>query len=202
VTVGTDQIDACSIDYCTRRRVARGWCNLHWRRWRKHGDPEGGGRHYSSPEESFVARTERIGDCLVWTGSRNGDGYGTISWGGSNRGAHRYAWEREHGPIPEGMKVDHKCWNRACVEISHLRLATHAQNLGNRAGANSNSVSGIRGVREEPSGVYAARIDRGGVRYASRHASKSDAIAWLERAKEDLYGPFGGRLVNPERAAQ
>lgn len=29
----------CSIDQCESSVVARGWCNLHWKRWRNHGDP-------------------------------------------------------------------------------------------------------------------------------------------------------------------
>ncbi len=29
----------CSLDGCDRPHVARGWCGLHWRRWKKEGDP-------------------------------------------------------------------------------------------------------------------------------------------------------------------
>lgn len=30
---------ACAIDGCTRPHFARGWCNTHYYRWRRHGDP-------------------------------------------------------------------------------------------------------------------------------------------------------------------
>lgn len=29
----------CSFDGCTDPHYARGWCNKHWTRWKKHGDP-------------------------------------------------------------------------------------------------------------------------------------------------------------------
>lgn len=29
----------CSIEGCERAVVARGWCQTHWRRWRRNGDP-------------------------------------------------------------------------------------------------------------------------------------------------------------------
>lgn len=45
---GTDMAERnCSIDGCERRVVGRGWCKLHWTRWRKHGDP-----NYVRPERA------------------------------------------------------------------------------------------------------------------------------------------------------
>ena len=29
----------CTIAGCTSPHEARGWCEKHWKRWRKHGDP-------------------------------------------------------------------------------------------------------------------------------------------------------------------
>jgi hypothetical protein len=37
---------------------------------------------------------------------------------------HRYCWELEVGPIPDGMEIDHQCRNRACCNIDHLRVVT------------------------------------------------------------------------------
>ena len=42
--------------------------------------------------------------------------------------AHRWTWEQANGPIPRGMVVMHICDNPPCVELSHLRLGTHAEN--------------------------------------------------------------------------
>src|SRR5699024_11332791 len=98
-------------------QLRRGLCIMHYRRWQKHGDPLGGGERYATPEEAFLARTEPIvGDpgCLIWTGVLDGSGYGRLRVNGRPVRAHRYAWEREHGPIPDGMFIDHTCWQRSC----------------------------------------------------------------------------------------
>ena len=31
--------DTCAVDGCEVKRVARGWCNRHWKSWRVNGDP-------------------------------------------------------------------------------------------------------------------------------------------------------------------
>lgn len=38
----------CSIPGCPRPTVARTWCDPHYRRWRRHGDPTGGLHHRTS----------------------------------------------------------------------------------------------------------------------------------------------------------
>ena len=45
----------CSIEDCEAPHAARGWCNKHWLRWRRHGDPLGGG----------VARVRRTEGCVA-----------------------------------------------------------------------------------------------------------------------------------------
>jgi imidazolonepropionase-like amidohydrolase len=39
---------------------------------------------------------------------------------GSVRCAHRVIYERERGPIPGGLTLDHLCRNRRCVNPEHL----------------------------------------------------------------------------------
>lgn len=38
----TDAERTCSVPDCDRAYYAKGWCNMHYARVRKHGHPEGG----------------------------------------------------------------------------------------------------------------------------------------------------------------
>lgn len=90
------------------------------------------------PEKRFLRAIRRglpsdyrpdLGPCLLFIGADNGNGYGQFSFNGRNGYAHRYAWERERGPIPEGLTVDHLCRVRRCVEVTHMELVDLATNV-------------------------------------------------------------------------
>lgn len=71
-------------------------------------------------------------DCWHWTGKKH-KGYGATSHGGSNRiTSNRLAWMVLRGPIPAGMHVLHHCDNPGCVNLSHLFLGTHSDNMMDR----------------------------------------------------------------------
>jgi hypothetical protein len=61
--------------------------------------------------------------CWIWLRSKN-SGYGNVWVRELGRAvmAHRYAWELEIGPIPEGMIVGHYCDHPTCVNPDHLYL--------------------------------------------------------------------------------
>lgn len=104
-------------------------------------------KYYTDPAEAFAARTTQDSKgCLVWVGSRNKGGYGVMRVEGKAMYSHRYAYIREHGTIPEGMLIDHKCHNRACCEVTHLRAVTNKENLENRSGLGKSNTSGRRNV--------------------------------------------------------
>ena len=184
----------CSIDGCGARAKARGWCGKHYQAWTKHGDPEFQREHpiYRDPAKAIAARTERRGDCLIWTGRIGVDGYGYMKTGGKVRHAHRIAWELERGPIPEGMQVDHTCWNPACVAVEHLRLATPHENLRSLQGPKStNRSTGYRNIRPNGSG-YEVCITKNGVKHSKTLRTLNDAIDYANAKRAELFGEFAG----------
>ena len=64
-----------------------------------------------------------------------------------NAYAHRVAWEAHHGPIPEGIKVLHRCDQPDCFDVRHLFLGTVGDNNEDRDQKGRGVVPDTRGSR-------------------------------------------------------
>ncbi len=81
-------------------------------------------------DERFVAKVMPVLDgCHLWTAYISDKGYGQFRANGKMIMAHRFAYERANGKIPQGMYIDHKCRVRSCVNPAHLRVVTPRQNV-------------------------------------------------------------------------
>ena len=105
--------------------------------------------------------------CWDWVGCTN-YGYGLMGYGASphyksSYRAHRYYYELEYGPIPEGLVIDHLCCNRKCVRPDHLEAVTRRENT-------------LRGTN--PAAMRARRTH-----CPQRHAYTPENIRWEGRKR-------------------
>jgi hypothetical protein len=83
------------------------------------------------PDERFWDKVVRAGpnECWLWQGGKTVGGYGLFCpRAGHSIGAHRFAWQLAHGPIPPDLYVCHRCDRPACCNVTHLFLGTAEDN--------------------------------------------------------------------------
>jgi len=127
----------CTIEGCLGRVVARGWCDRHYRRWKRTGDPNLSRRVIGDDVARFWSHVDKTDEkgCWVWTGStstyRSGIGYGTFRLGDTTKTAHvvAYLWANGEDSIPTGHVLDHLCRNQHCVNPAHLEPVTQGENV-------------------------------------------------------------------------
>ena len=190
----------CTVQGCSREHLAKGLCGAHYRRVRRGNSLDSPVRPQGmTKRETLDWYSKPEGDCLVWTGPVDSNGYGALrAEGDSQVAAHRVAWEMVHGAIPEGVLLDHRCWNRRCVNIEHLRYATRTENGQYRSGASSTSKTGVRGVFLTDTGKYRAQYRNNGKKVSvGRFDTLEEAATAIEAARREAFGNFAGRGKAP-----
>lgn len=128
----------CGKDFPAERNNAR-FCSMQCsHEWKK--------VYFAIPwQQRFWPRVNKTSACWEWTGALSLDGYGTVRVSrGKNVRAHRAAYLLEHGSIPEGMNILHKCDNPKCVKPEHLFAGTQADNVHDMISKGRQRLSGLR----------------------------------------------------------
>lgn len=116
--------------------IAKGYCNTHYLRNKRHGDPNITGTHSKSKFapgtiDHFHENTKEVSGpldtpCLEWQRATTKSGYGVIS-SKPLQYAHRFSYETFIGPAVD-LYVCHQCDNPRCCRPSHLFLGTATDN--------------------------------------------------------------------------
>jgi hypothetical protein len=124
----------------------------------------------------LMGRLRVDGECWIWTGPVDKDGYGKPARPHHRvgRSAHRLAWVLANGQTPPtGMCVLHSCDVRACARPSHLRLGTHDENMHDMVVRGRSPVQ--RGARNTNSKLSEAQVES--IRAAAAAGETQAAIA-------------------------
>ena len=125
-----------------------------------------------SRDERFNAKWSPEPDtgCWVWVAAIRG-GYGGFRVGEKLVSAHRYAYERWVGLIPEGLELDHLCRNPLCVNPFHLEPVTHCENVRRGEGATTVNAAKTHCVHGHEFTPENTRVYRGSRRCRTCHAA-------------------------------
>lgn len=122
----------CSVDTCTDRVHARGWCKMHYSQARNNdGNPLARVRvPKGEPRAFYEAQLWLVTtECKLWPYMLDQDGYGMLKVGPRNHGVHKLACEAWHGARPTpGHDAGHgPCHTRHCFNGAHLSWRTPAE---------------------------------------------------------------------------
>lgn len=187
--------NTCSVDGCERPVLnSRGWCNRHYLRWTRHGDPIAGRREVADTvEQRFWSKVDRsdLNGCWTWTACRNRHGYGQMTVNGKRWLAHRFGYELCIGHIPDGLVLDHICRNGhlGCVRPDHLRPVLKKKNHENRTGLTARNRSGVHGVYWDTArNCWAAEVrDYGEKHFVGRFNDLATAEAAVVAKRNELF---------------
>ena len=143
--------DLCAIPNCHLPVKCRGWCNTHYLRWYRLGDPLAAVKAVGlSPWERFMSHIViHPNGCWIWQASRDKDGYGKFKVDRKDIRAHTFSWTYWNGPVPAGKVLDHyRCNTPPCANLFHVRPETPQVNSwvpGNVAYDNAQKTHCLRG---------------------------------------------------------
>lgn len=123
----------CKIENCNKRHLARGWCKMHYQRWKRNGNPIAGRTPAGDLDRYFrqVVLAYEGDECLTWPYARATNGYGHLKRDGRTYSVHRLVCIEVNGPPPsQEHDAAHACGNGhlACCTKRHLSWKTPKEN--------------------------------------------------------------------------
>lgn len=144
----------------------------------------------------FWAKVEVDHDtgCWLWQAGRDGKGYGQFAVGEKNVLAHRFAWQLERGPIPEGLQIDHLCRVRHCVNPDHLEPVTARTNTLRGISISAANATKTECIHGHPFDDANTRIASNGTRHCRTCDRDREREARARRRSATVGTQPGGRV--------
>lgn len=166
----------CSIPDCGKPRKSNGYCNPHYMRHRRHGDPLAGRINGGAAQEELrlCLLTENKVDCWIWPYAKD-EGRAIMGYDGRRQFVARVVCQIAHGHPPSPKyEAAHSCGNGhlGCVSRHHLRWATHAENMNDGIASKASGKPRKRITWLTPDDVRSIRAQR--ARGVSINALSSD----------------------------
>lgn len=185
----------CGVDECMKPVTTRGWCYVHYYRWKRYGDPLTVKQIQGDTEKRLLSRIDQRGpdECWPWTGAKSQTGYGLAGAGGRRGGgaaAHRMVYETFVGPIPDGKDIDHLCHvaekckggitcpHRACCNPKHLAPEESVANT-----MRGNSPAAINARKTHCNNGHEFNVINTHVSRAGKRACRPCRAAWKQRRR-------------------
>lgn len=125
----------CKVEDCNRKSYVRGWCQRHYYRWWKHGDPLKTKKNIGPVTWEYLLScsipNKKTG-CIEWQKGGGGE-YGSVQFNGKRERVNRVSYRLNVGEIPDGLFVCHHCDNPPCINPDHLFLGTQTDNMRDMA---------------------------------------------------------------------
>lgn len=179
----------CVIESCEADVRGRGLCDYHYKQWKRMGDdrPDLRTKQDFTAEERFWAKVDKRGpdECWPYLGGPFTN-YGLFyPPGGPAVMAHRFSFALVHGPIREGLHIDHTCHtndlscaggptcpHRRCMNPRHMEPVTLIENVARGrsvSAVNASKTHCIHGHEFTPENTYrVVRVASGRVRRMCR----------------------------------
>jgi len=129
----------CSVPDCNKPHDSHGYCGAHAQRFRRHGDPLGGGTGHHEPRNFLqeVVLPYEGDECLIWPFARDMQGYAKLHVGpvigrdSKNCLVARLVCEETNGAPPSiSHEAAHSCGRgmEGCVTKAHVSWKTREDN--------------------------------------------------------------------------
>ena len=152
-------------------------------------------------EERFWLLVSKAGqdECWEWRGCKQA-GYGRFGADRKSYPAHRWLYERIHGPLVRDVslvQLDHLCRNRGCVNPAHLEPVTRKENILRGEAPAAKNARKTHCKRGHPLSGQNLVIKGHGAQ--PKYRACRICLRSTEKARRHANGEWQGNLPNTER---